>query len=721
MPATPQALILKASAGSGKTFALAKEFIKLLILDPTEYHQILALTFTNDAKNEMKTRVLGELTKLASGEQTDMLQTILADFAEQKVGLTQDQVVLRSRLALNNLLNDYSRFNVNTLDHFFTQLIRHLARELKLNLGYELDLDNDKALRESIHTLYKTTNPRVKKWLRSFIDSRISEDKGWNIEFNIKTLGKKLFQDSFIDIRDILNKNAEHLEGFVKQLNIQFKSYEASMQKLGQQAMQLLASHKLTISDFRQHTATVFQKLSEGTFDLEASFSATFIKGEWSTKTSDRKDEIETCATSGLNELHSQILELAESEQKQAYIEAKALLPNIYSYGVLSALSDNLWEYRTNNNLLLLSDTAFILHGVISQSDAPFIYEKIGARYKHIMIDEFQDTSTHQWKNILPLVQFSLFNEGSVMLVGDVKQSVYRWRGGDANLLMQQAAADLSEHTPAQKALDTNYRSAKNIVAFNNAFFEAVRHAAPELIEGIDGKSEQLAKAYEDVHQRTQKSFEGYVKVEFFSDEEETGWKEKAFNVTHATIKKAMEDGFHPEDIMVLVRTNKQAGEIAEFLLRNGIHTLTDEALYLEKSPLVQFLVFALRSILAPEDAFVLANLRYFHQLILGQSPSKAVSEKSSSTDVSGISAGLSAYEAIEQLIEQFGLHKKFDPFLQGLQDFCLKQAKKGNSSIASFVEGWQEVNEEENTKPSFITGRRSRRGSCFWSLSLPK
>lgn len=699
------ALILKASAGSGKTFALAKEFIKLLVLNPTEYHQILALTFTNDAKNEMKTRVLSELSALAANEASDMLEAIQSDFEAEKRGLTEDQIVLRSKLALTNLLNDYSRFNVNTLDHFFTQLIRHLARELKLNLGYELDLDNDKALREAIHHLYNSTDKRVKKWLRSFIRDKIDDDKGWNIEFNIKKLGGKLFQDSFIDLRDTLNENVGRLEEFVDQLHAQVKIYESSMQKLGQQALDLMTAHNLSVSDFRQHTATIFQNLSEQKQDLSKPFSATFIKGEWATKTADRKDEIEACATNGLDSLHAQLLELAESTEKQAYMEAKALLPNIYSYGVLSALSDNLWEYRTSNNLLLLSDTAFILHGVITQSDAPFIYEKIGSRYKHIMIDEFQDTSTHQWKNILPLLQHALFDEGSVMLVGDVKQSIYRWRGGDVNLLMQQAAIDLAEHTPFQRPLDTNYRSAKNIIAFNNAFFEAAKAVSPELMEGIEGKSEQLQKAYEDVHQHNKKALEGYVNVQFFSDNEDTPWKEKALEATFSTIQKVLDHGFVPEDIMVLVRKNKEAAETAEFLLHKGVHTLTDEALYLEKSPLVQFLVHALELSLTPEDSFVQTGFNYFYHLIQGKSASESIVLPRELTQLSGLSQHISAYEAIEQLIEHYRLNQKFDPFLQGFQDVCLTQAKKGYSSIASFLERWKELNTDGNNIPSIVLG----------------
>ncbi len=706
MPSTSNAEILKASAGSGKTFRLAKSFIKLLILNPIEYHQILALTFTNDAKNEMKSRILTELSALAAEEKTVLLSEIEKDFDEDKISLDQSQIFHRSNLALTNLLNDYSRFNVVTLDHFFTQLIRHLARELKLNLGYELDLDTSKALNESIQALYNSKDKQVKKWLRAFINSKIEEDKGWNIEFNIKSLGYKLFQDSFIDIQHQLRANAADLEEFVTQLKKNIETYKSAMQLAGKQAMEIINFNGLTETDFRANTAIIFKKLSEQNQDLSKPFSATFLKGDWATKTANKKEEIEACANDGLDDMHTQIIELSMGDKKQAYLEATNLLSNIYSYGVLSALADNLWNYRSDNNLLLLSDTASILHGVISLSDAPFIYEKMGAKFNHIMIDEFQDTSTHQWKNILPLLQYALFEQGNLLLVGDVKQSIYRWRGGDANLLMHQAAADLSDHTPLENALDTNYRSGKNIIAFNNAFFTTASQTLTDLVEGFTDKQEAIEAAYADVNQEMNKSFDGYVKAQFFAGDAEYTWKEQAFEATKETIQQALIDGFEPEDILILVRKNKEASEVATYLLSKGIHTITDEALQLEKSPLVQFIINALQLISTPNNKLALANVGYFLQLINKKSPSQSLENLIEKSPLSNFSNDLTAYEAIEKLIEEYGLYKQFDPFLQGLQDLCLSLSQQGYSSILGFVSRWNELHQDNKTKPSIILGK---------------
>ncbi len=706
MPSTSKSEILKASAGSGKTFRLAKSFIKLLILNPNDYHQILALTFTNDAKNEMKSRILKELSSLASEEKTVLLSEIEKDFKVEKIPINQSQIYHRSNLALTNLLHDYSRFNVVTLDHFFTQLIRHLARELKLNLGYELDLDISAALNEAIQGLYYSKDKQVKKWLHAFINSKIEEDKGWNIEFNIKNLGYKLFQDSFIDIQHKLRKNVSSLENFVIQLKNNIKEYKAAMQAAGKQAMEVIHFHGLTDTDFRANTAIVFKKLNDSNFDLNKPFSPTFLKGEWATKTSHKKDEIEACAHDGLNDMHAQLIALAESDKKQAYLEANNLLANIYSYGVLSALADNLWKYRGDNNILFLSDTASILHGVVSLSDAPFMYEKLGAKFNHIMIDEFQDTSSHQWKNILPLLQHALFSEGSLLLVGDVKQSIYRWRGGDANLLMHQAATDLADYMPWQHALDTNYRSGKNIISFNNNFFNTASKTLTGLVEGFTEKKETVEDAYADVKQKFNKPFDGYVHVQFFEKQGEQGWKEQAFEATEATIKQALSDGFNPENILILVRKNKEASEVATYLLSKGIYTITDEALQLEKSPLVQFIISSLQLITVPKSKLALANVNYFSHLISGMSASQSLEKLLDKSPFTNFPINLTAYEAIEKLIEDYTLDKLFDPFLQGIQDLCLSLSQQGHASIASFISRWNELHQDSKSKPSIILGK---------------
>lgn len=706
MASTSKAQILKASAGSGKTFTLAKAFIKRLILEPNNYHQVLALTFTNDAKNEMKSRILKELSTLATSEKSVLLEVIESDFKTEKIALDQSQIIHRCHLALTNLLNDYSRFNVVTLDHFFTQLIRHLARELKLSLGYELDLDVGKAMNEAVYKLYQTDDKRVKKWLRAFINTKIEEDKGWNIEFNIKKLGNKLFQDSFIDIKDKLKENIDDLESFVTELQKQVQSYLSEMKETANKALALIASHQLVESDFRANLIPVFKRLKAGTQDLTKPFSPTFISAEWTTKKSEKKEEVEACAQVGLQELRERVIGFANSDKYIEFLEAKNLLSNIYSYGVLSALSENLWEYRSSNNLLLLSDTASILDGVVSLSDAPFIYEKIGARYKHIMIDEFQDTSTHQWKNIVPLLQYALFDEGSLLLVGDVKQSIYRWRGGDVNLLMHQAATDLANHSPAESALDTNYRSSKNIITFNNAFFQTASYLLAAILEGFTNKTDELTLAYEEVAQKTHKEIEGYVKVEFFGDNEEQTWREQAFEGTKKSIKNALQDGFAPEDILILVRKNKEASEVATYLLSQGIHTITDEALQLEKSPLVQFLTNGLKLIISPNNNLALTNFSYFLHIIQKQSASQSLQNIVKSSPLTGITSDLNAYEAIEKLIEDYRLNEQFDPFLQGIQDVCLSLSQKGYVSISSFLDKWDELHEDSKTKPSIILGK---------------
>ena len=217
-PHDGKAIIYRSSAGSGKTFTLTKAYLKLVLLDTSRYTEVLAITFTNDAKDEMKNRIIDELTLLAKGEDSSMRQEILRDFKAENVVNIEDVLTSRAETVLNSLLHDYSRFNVSTIDHFFAQLIRHLAKELHLNLGYELDVDSKKALDESIELLFAQADKKTLRWLQDFALEQMDDDKGWDIKKNIATLGKKLFHESYLDVEEKLRQNAEKLESFIKEL-----------------------------------------------------------------------------------------------------------------------------------------------------------------------------------------------------------------------------------------------------------------------------------------------------------------------------------------------------------------------------------------------------------------------------------------------------------------------------------------------------------------------
>ena len=214
--AAGKSFIYRSSAGSGKTFTLAKTFLKLVLLDPSRYNKILAITFTNKAKDEMKSRIIDYLSSLAAGEASDMRSAILDDFRKEGVERIEDVVTTRAQLVLSSLLHDYSRFHVSTIDHFFTRLIRHLAKELKLNLGYELDVDSTTALAESIDLLFQTADKKLLSWLNDFALEQLENQKTWDVRQNITTMGKKLFHESYLDIADSLLNKADALPDFIK-------------------------------------------------------------------------------------------------------------------------------------------------------------------------------------------------------------------------------------------------------------------------------------------------------------------------------------------------------------------------------------------------------------------------------------------------------------------------------------------------------------------------
>ena len=705
-PAEGKVFIYRSSAGSGKTFALTKAYLKLVLLDTSRYHQVLAITFTNDAKDEMKGRILAELTRLANGENSDMRQAILKDFAAEKVVNIADVITSRAQTVLGSLLHDYSRFNVSTIDHFFAQLIRHLAKELDLNLGYELDIDNQRALHESVEMLFTGADKDLLAWLQEFSLAQLEDDKGWDIRRNIITLGKKLFQESYLDIEETLSQNADKLQGFIKQLRKKVAVIEQNLTNQAQNAIAIAHKHQLQQRNFNRGVPYgVLAKMAAGDYDFTKKPSDTFMQAttleKWHTKTADKVEAISRARDEGMGAAHQQILAFYEGDDYRQYLEARAILNYIHAYGVLASLAEKLHEYRTSHNLILISDTAFILNKVIQGSEFPFIYEKIGARYKYILIDEFQDTSFYQWQGLLPFFTNAVADGGQLLIVGDVKQSIYSWRGGDMKLLLHQVEKDIAVAAENIRTLDTNYRSARNIVAFNNAFFKlAPARLADQL--SLPQFLPDLEKAYRDVEQKTTKDFAGYVKVQFFTKTPEKSWQEQASQATLAGILEARAAGFALGDILILTRKTDEASRIARFLLAEGINAISEEALMVTSSPKVQLLLSALKYLRNQEDILAIAECNYFYRQVFGLpvAVSTAVTEQLKA--VTNIRHA-TVYELVEELLILWQLAADNDIYVQQFFDICFAQSRKGNHTVPLFLDWWQEEVTNENSREMAI------------------
>lgn len=626
--------VYKASAGSGKTFTLAVEYIKLLIKNPWSYKNILAVTFTNKATEEMKLRILSQLYglwKMLPDSETYM-QVIATE-----LGIDRQIVSRQAGIALSSLIHNYNYFRVETIDSFFQSILRNLARELDLTANLRVTL-NDKDVEEmAVDKLIDAldTNDRMLKWLISYIFSNIDDNKSWNVIRQVKDFGKNIFQDFYKVVGEELGKILSE-EDF-------FDSYTKQMRHIRDDAKKRMSEYAdifeeetkkagLTPESYankRKGISSYFRKLRSDKFSNDDCLNKTTNDclesvEKWSSKSSPDRDVILKIVSEKLLEL----LKNAEKErQKQwrLYASATITLRHLNKLRLLNHIDKKVRELNDEANRFMLGDTQYLLHTLIKDSDSPFIFEKAGCRLEHIMIDEFQDTSSIQWQNFKVLLKECMShrhddNDTTIrnLIVGDVKQSIYRWRSGDWRLLNNiDKQFDHPEENIEVRSLQTNYRSEKNIVDFNNVFFSIA--AKKEYYNELDINTEETAKelmaAYEDVRQtsKDKSKGKGFVRVTLLPKEE---YKENMLNVVEGCVDELMAAGIPLNRIAVLIRYNDDISLIADYFMtkRPELKIVSDEAFRLESSLSVSIIIQALNFLIHPDDVLIKAGLAMAYQ-----------------------------------------------------------------------------------------------------------
>lgn len=700
--------VYKSSAGSGKTFTLVKEYLRLVIANPQDFSRILAITFTNKATEEMKQRILEALLQLGQGEKSDylpLLATDLPQFDEQKIRS-------QAEAAYDLIIHNYSRFEVVTIDSFFSKVLKSFARELNLPLSYEVEMNTKLALQASIEELYREieSKPEIKQWLTQFSIHQLEEDKSWNVDRNIQQLGENLFKELFEKGLEGDSLAMKDLYELLTRLKKQKASYENALIRLGRKALALIDQHGLALADFsygESSAAATFRKFIQRDFKILPRFIKT-VTGEqnWYTKTSTKKAEIQGVLDAGLTDIAQEALAF-HADNEREYLDAKALLKNMYGYGLLEHLHGELKKYRDKHNVMLISDTNSILRKVLNQADAPIIFEKIGSHYKHLMIDEFQDTSDFQWQNLLPLVENSLAEGNDVLIVGDVKQSIYRFRGGNLNLLLRQIQEDLSVYYTAEteRVLADNYRSLSQIVHFNNALFSKLPMAMAQHESVMDATF--FEQAYKGHTQTVKKGEGGHVSVGFYDNEE---YQENIVRDLVATMQANKALGYDYSDMLVLVNQKKHILPITQGLLEAHIPFVSDESLKLKSNLPVQFILLLLRYLDSyADEVLVLELIVQFHRLQANHSLQAAYTDKNSRLDLkdAGFPTAFidkqhelkqqALFDLVCELLLIFQLEEQADLYLQQFLDIVLEQSQKGKNSIASFLEWWESEGSDKN------------------------
>ena len=706
--------VYKASAGSGKTFTLATEYIKLVVQDPQCYRNILAVTFTNKATEEMKMRILSQLYGIWKRlPDSDKYKKVI----REKTGLSDTVVSERAGMALGYLLHNYNYFRVETIDTFFQGVLRNLARELDLTANLRIGLNDSQVEELAVDQLIEDlhTTDILLQWLLKYIMDNISDDKSWNVIGQIKAFGKTIFHDNYKNVSNTLRQKMEE-PGFFDRYTARLKelrqSAEERMKGFAQDFFDTIASEGLMIDDFSYGKSGIcgfFLKLQDGIFD-ESSVGKRVIDSmgdpeKWCKKTHPRKELIYSLADSSLG----QILRMAFEErprQWKIYQSADITLRHLSQLRLLGSIEKKVRELNESANRFLLSDTQQLLHALIDGSDTPFIFEKIGSQLQHVMIDEFQDTSTVQWQNFKVLLSETMSQEDAEnLIVGDVKQSIYRWRSGDWRLLNDiQAQFPDPEAQLDIRTLSTNYRSQRNIIEFNNLFFSIAAQLEYLALQD-DPEATALQRAYADVEQTVPDKLEenGLIHIQLLPSED---YQENTLMQIADIVCDLRDKGIKPSEMAILVRSNASIPLIADYFTKHlpDIRIVSDEAFRLDASVAVNLLVEALHLITHPDDSLAKADIAKLYQcyvlesqttdneLLLSTNPLDELLPEAYINHFEEL-LNLSLYELTERLYTIFGLNrlKGQSAYLCAFYDQLISFTTENSTGIDAFVTEWEE------------------------------
>jgi len=719
-------LIYQASAGSGKTRTLVKEYLILAFTNPGNYKNTLAITFTNKATEEMKSRVIEYLVKLAKGGETKLDEEIVSGLKERSVPAKDFNIRKTASDVLYSILHDYSNFNISTIDSFCIRIIKSFAKELGLPVGFNLELDSVHVLDELTNQLLDTigTNEFLTKYIEDYIMYKLDEGYTWNIDKDINTIGKEIFNEQFwqrkLEMKgEDVYESKEQTKLLIDEIRKVKFSFESQMKKYSNE-----------ISDITEKNKVETKDLVGGSSTSIINYCAKLNKGDYAEPYKTLRKRIDEGSSvfkskssyaDEVNRLFSELVNFYDDNVK-AYVTSDVVFRTIYNIGVFSDLLNLLNTYRKDNRTILSTDINNFLRILISDDISPFIFEKVGVKLKHFMLDEFQDTSQFQWNNIKPLIVNSLSEKNTSLIVGDVKQSIYRWRNGDMRLLLEGVERDLAGFKDIIKkdTLNVNYRSHKEIVDFNNKFFLRFKNNLANS-EKHEGENEYLIKSYEEnvlCQKNNGKKNEGYININFFDYEKDGELKANDYSNQRVIeiLEELKQDGYKPKDILVLVRTADNSREISSVITEEGYDVVSSLSLLVKNSPKVNLILNALRFITDSSDTLARTEMLYNYSKI----EKKEIDLKDiffDSKDYDGklfqelmpdgffkenekpkrlsVLNNLTSYELVEHIIGIFKLNKEADPYLIKFIDEVYKYNSEKDSDAASFLEYWEEKKDE--------------------------
>lgn len=693
--------IYNASAGSGKTFTLAKSYIKILIKAKNydQFRFILAITFTNKAVGEMKARIINMLTSFSSEDGLKNPHPMFIDICKE-LSVSSDYLHNKSKHILKHILHNYGAFDISTIDGFTHRVIRTFAHDLKLPVNFEVELDQERLLSEAVDSLIAKagSDKKLTDILVDFAIEKADDDKSWDISYDFNKISKLLVNENdFTAIKTLKDKSLDDFKKLTIQIKKEIKSVEENIIKIANETLTLIISSGLEFSNFTRGTLpNHFIKASKLDFKdiyknkLEENIDKQ--KGLYSNK-------LDAHLTTTIERILPNIETNYKTQKKLIfnYKFLKSAYKNITPLSVLHAIQEELNTIKEEQNKMLISEFNKIISKEIKNQPTPFIYERLGEKFKHYFLDEFQDTSKMQWENLVPLLDNALSSaNGSTMLVGDAKQAIYRWRGGEAEQFIN--LYNKNENSFQIEAevltLDTNYRSAKEVISFNNGFFEFL---SSQYLSDAN-----YAALYKNATQNKSNETEGYVNLNFLDIKREDDSNQLYAEHVLATVKQCQNNGFNLDEICVIVRKRKEGVVIANYLSHNGIKITSSETLLLINSEKVAFLDSFLKLLLQPDndslkikilsflaDLFDIEDKHLFFTTHLKDSLDaffKSLERLQIFINKSKF-LQLPLYELVEELIRTFKLNDTSDAYLQFYLDVVLEFTQKENSNLTAFVD----------------------------------
>ncbi|MCB2208500.1 MAG: UvrD-helicase domain-containing protein [Bacteroidetes bacterium] len=710
-------VVYKSSAGSGKTTTLVQAYLKITLNNPGLFRNVLAITFTNKAANEMKSRVLEWLKILSDNtlEKPNELSEL-----QHELAYTDEVIQEKAQKLLSLVIHNYDEFSISTIDSFVHRIIKTFATDIQLPQNFEVVIEEDEIIPEIIQDLYEKVGfeKDITNILINFVIANFEDEKAHDPTNQLyKFIQKQIQEEGFFFINKMRDVSLADFHTIIQKLRKRYRELKNQISQLSCEAIHLIQKTGIEPASFYQGKRgiyTYFLKTCGFKNDKDIIPNSYVIKTIEEDNWYSSKCEADQHA--GIDSIKDRLAEIFRAlvPVTKQYIFYSLVYRKIYDVALIKEIRLLFDDYAERNQKVHISEFNKKISESIAGQPVPFIYERLGRRYRYFLIDEFQDTSLLQWQNLLPLLEESLAHGHFNMLVGDAKQAIYRFRNGEVELFsnlpklypeaqtaMEKSSEKFLEAHYKEVVLGTNFRSGQTIVDFNNHFFQAVK-------DDLQGNNKKVYAGHiQTVLPEKAKKKEGFVKIELVEAEKVETYREQRLDKIRTYIDELKSNGYDNKDICVLTNQHKYATEIASYMIGNGYNIVSHESLLLKNAPEVRLIIAFIKLYLDVEDKIQLANFienmslvkptnKAFHKLFANALPfiekgfQSVMHHLGFGKVTESNMAGLSPYELVEYAIHNLFGETNNNIFLHFFSNFAYDNQHVGDGSLTAFITYWE-------------------------------